>query len=354
MKVFLLNTNNDFNLHQALLWNTEFLKQDLGLATLFEAMARGNDFVLEISEKAILSKDISGKDTTLYRQQILNDCLQNQAVIRDIFKLANEAIENEKNNRWGYIRYYPNSVLFRSVEVIEMFISMLRKLRGIADGNADKFNSRGFGRFFEMIKEELNEAYFQKLENHLEKLRFRDGVLMSANLGKGNKGINYVLRKLEPVKITWWQRFLSFLFRNFMVTGPVEVENGLNGMPVSYTFFINSRDESGIRSLMELKDEGINLVANSLAQSDEHILNFFKNLRIEMAFYIGCINLYETLRSLNEPVCIPELVDCETRYLHFKGLYDICLPLITGRKVTGNDLNTLEKRLIVITVANQG
>ena len=31
---------------------------------------------------------------------------------------------------------------------------------------------------------------------HLEQLKFRNGVLLSAGLGKGNKGTNYVLHLL--------------------------------------------------------------------------------------------------------------------------------------------------------------
>ena len=50
----------------------------------------------------------------------------------------------------------------------------------------------------------------------------------------------------------------------------------------------------GSKALSELKDRGINLVANALAQSADHIDSFFKMLRIELAFYIGCLNLYRT------------------------------------------------------------
>jgi len=354
MNVFLLHHNKDFNLQNELVWNIGDLKQDLGLPTLFEAMARGNTFFLEISEKVILNKDVPGKKTLLYRQDILRDCIKNQVVIRELYELANEAIENEKSNHWGILRNYPNSVLFRSVEVIGMFIGMLRKIRKITDEDADKFTSSGFIRFFTMIKDELDESYFQELEQHLELLRFGDGVLMSAQLGNGNKGINYVLRKLEPLKLTWRQRILQFLFANYPDGGQYEIRKDKNGTPSTYSFSISSRDDSGIRSLRELKDEGINIVANSLAQSDEHILNFFKNLRNELVFYIGCLNLHETLTSLNEPVCFPDVVEGEAYCRQFNGLYDACLPLTTRKKATGNDCNANKKKLIIITGANQG
>ena len=36
--------------------------------------------------------------------------------------------------------------------------------------------------------EELDDKYFLEIQEHLERLKFQNGVLMSAHLGKGNKG----------------------------------------------------------------------------------------------------------------------------------------------------------------------
>jgi hypothetical protein len=41
------------------------------------------------------------------------------------------------------------------------------------------------------------------------------------------------------------------------------------------------------RALSELKDRGIHLVANAMAQSADHVLSFFEMLRTELAFYMG-------------------------------------------------------------------
>jgi hypothetical protein len=62
-----------------------------------------------------------------------------------------------------------------------------------------------------------------------------------------------------------------------------------------YTFILDPRDENGAKALSELNERGINLVANALAQSTDHILNFFRMLRTELVFYVGCLNLQEQL-----------------------------------------------------------
>ena len=61
--------------------------------------------------------------------------------------------------------------------------------------------------------------------------------------------------------------------------------------PPAYTFHLAPRDEAGAKALGELRDQGLNLVANALAQSNDHILSFFAMLRTELAFYVGCLNL---------------------------------------------------------------
>ena len=49
----------------------------------------------------------------------------------------------------------------------------------------------------------------------------------------------------------------------------------------------------------------MNLVANALAQSADHIKSFFTVLRLELGFYVGCLNLHERLDAKGEPTCIP-------------------------------------------------
>nr|WP_244262760.1 hypothetical protein [Thermoanaerobacter siderophilus] len=95
-------------------------------------------------------------------------------------------------------------------------------------------------------------------------------------------------------------------------------------------------------------------MANALAQSADHILSFFNILRTELAFYIGCLNLYEKLAQIGEPVSFPIPVASSERRHSFKGLYDVCLALTMKQKIVGNDLNADNKDLAIITGANQG
>jgi DNA mismatch repair ATPase MutS len=335
MKAFLMYKDHDFDLQRKLPLHEQTLTQDLELNTLFGVMARDDQFLFEVAKKAVLSGLHNDLDTILYRQNILKDCLKNIAIVRDIYALAVESIEGKKAHYWSFFSKYPGGILYESREALQMFVSMLKKLKTITDEHADKFESEGFTAFFAMLKKELSDEYFKIVQNHLIDLKFRDGVLISAELGAGNKGDNYILRKLHYKKQSW----IEWIFAK---------------KQPAFTFTISDRDESGARALSDLKDRGINLVANVLAQSTDHIHSFFTMLRTELAFYVGCLNLHEQLTQMGEPMSFPQPAAPGERRHFFKGLYDVCLALTLKRKIVGNDVNADNKELVIITGANQG
>lgn len=334
MKAFLLYRDRDLEPQQPLPWNADALVQDLELTTLFAAMALDDKHIFEVVQKVVLGS-VNDSNTIRYRQDILRDCLTNAAVVRQIYDLATEAIAEERRLSWWSSFRLPISILHRSVDVLQMFVGMLKRLRTIVDDHAGGFQSEGFHGLFETLKQELGDDYFAQVQDHLRRLKFRDGVLMSAELGEGNKGVNYVLRKPHVNNQAWVERL-------FAQKAPV------------YTFRLHPRDEAGARALSDLRDRGINLVANALAQSTDHILSFFAMLRTELAFYVGCLNLYDRLGQKNEPVCFPVPAPAEQRRHAFKGLYDVCLRLSQEGRVVGNEVNADEKDLVIITGANQG
>lgn len=332
MKAHLMFRDRDFDLQQEQPWNEQALIQDLELTTLFDAMALGDKFLFEVAKKAILSSS-ADVNTILYRQDVLTDCLNRPSIVRGMYALAVEAIENERKNFWGIFSGYPAAILRRSVQVLEMFVEILRKLRQIADEHVGEFKSAGFTTLFAMLSKELSDEYFESIQAHLKYLKFSRGVLISAELGDGNKGVNYVLRRAPT------QHWMKQIFTD---------------RSPAYTFRIADRDDNGAKALSELQDRGINLVANALAQSNDHILSFFNMLRTELAFYVGCLNLHEQLTQLGIPTCLPVPLIPEKRGHAVEDLCDVCLALTMKTRVVGNDLNANGKDLVIITGANQG
>jgi len=331
MKAFLMHPVQDFDLQRELPPHQAALTQDLELSTLFDAMAGGDQFLYEVAERAVLSS-LQDPEAICYRQQVLTDCLQQPAVVRELYGIAVEVIQRERKI-WGVFMQSPDTILHHSLQVLELFVGILKRLRAIADSQAGSFRSEGFARFFAMLTTELDDEYFLTVEAHLQELRFRRGVLLRAELGKGNKGTRYVLRRAP--ELSWRERL------------------GL-GTGSGYGFTIPDRDENGFRALEDMRARGINQVANALAQSTDHILSFFGMLRVELGFYVACLNLHERLAEKGEPTCFPEPVAPGPRALAAQGLYDVCLGLRTQAGVVGNELDADDRSLVVITGANQG
>jgi len=331
--------DRDFDQKGEISPNEAALTQDLELDTLFDAMAVGDKFLLEVAKKAVLTS-LDEPETILYRQNILADCLEKSAIVREMYAIAVEAIEREKKVwSWGQ---YAEGMLHRSVEVIKQIMDLLKRLRQIADAHGAEFRSEGFTTLFRMLAKELDDEYLSSVEDHLRRLEFRDGILMSAELDHGNKGTHYVLRKPWDTKKNWMERLQTWGEQLFLRDRSV------------YEYQIPDRDESGFRALSELRGRGIGLVAGALGQSTDHILGFFSMLRSELGFYVGCLNLRDRLAVKGEPICFPEPLPAGKAILSGRGLYDLCLSLSVKERVVGNDVGAEDKLLVMITGANRG
>jgi len=338
MKAFLLYPDRDFDLGRDLPPNEADLNSDLELDTVLRAMADGDKFLFDVARHGLHSGLVSPAEI-VYRQHVLADCIARPAVVRGLYDVAVAAIAGEKQLFGWTFRDSPESILYRSRQLMQLYLDMFRRLRDIADAEAPSFGSEGFTRFFAMLTRELADEYLAEIDNQLGELGFRRGTLISARLGPGNKGTGYIMRR-HPEQ-GWRDRI-----------------PGLNKS--GYTFFVAERDEAGLKALSDLTDRGLNSTSNALAQSADHARSFFAMLRTELGFYLGCLNLRERLTAKGAPVCFPDpdspvLAGAGHARLSARGLYDASLALnLDDGQAVGNDLNADGKQLIMITGANQG
>jgi DNA mismatch repair ATPase MutS len=309
------------------------LVQDLALDTLLHAMADDDALIADVARVALLAG--GDLDTIRYRQDVLSDCLRNGATVRKLYHLALEATDRRRQPYFGLSGRFPSGILHSAVDMLVMLVGMLRKLRSINDLHAGGFASRGFTALFARIQEEIGDEYLDSVQDHLKRLRFSSGVLVGAELGKGNAGTNYTVRQATGKALSRFGRLFG-------------------GGTRRYTIRIHERDEAGARYLSELRDRGLNQVANAAAQSAEHVLGFFEMLKTELAFYVGCLNLRDRLEAMGAPMALPQPAAAGTRGLRSRGQYDVCLALTLGRPAVGNALEADGMSLVIITGANQG
>ena len=133
---------------------------------LFDVMAQGDKYVREVVSKAVL-QILRNEDEVRYRQDVLRDVLSNPLLVRFLYDLTIEAHEKQKKaHSWGYLKS-PSSILGQSVDVLQIFVALLKQLRGVGTYNAKRFPSEGFTRVFAMLDKELNDDYFVSIQEHL-------------------------------------------------------------------------------------------------------------------------------------------------------------------------------------------
>jgi hypothetical protein len=334
MKTYLMFPNHDFDVDQPLPANTADLVQDLNLAPLLDAMA-GDDSLIRRVMTASLVNAAGDVSTVHYRQDVLDDALHHADLIRRLYTLAVTAVADQRRHFWLGSQTQPSRVVLRSVQIIESYLAYLRELRDVAAEVRSEFASVGFQSLFASLVTELSDSYLDQVAQHVRDLKFRDGTLMSAAIGANGSGRNYTLRDPRHHRRGWRGRL------------------GV-GTSKTYSFDVPPRDEAGFQALTELLNRGTNSVVDEVGQAADHIAAFFTSLRVELAFYVGCLNLRARLAERGETTCRPEIYAPEEAVLEFRDLRDTSLILQGHRPVIGNDTRATGRGLIVVTGANSG
>ncbi len=333
MKVRLMHPAEDFDAKRPLPAHATDVAADLGLSTVWAAAAAGDRHVHDVTRAATF-QSLLEPAVVAFRQDVLADLRADPEVARALYELAGDAMTGEKHI-YGMLRRTPSSTLRRSVEALSLFVGHLRRLRVLVDQHADRWGSAGLRGLAGVVRRELDDDYFSDIARDLDILRFRDGLWTSSRLGAGNRGVGTVLR--TPTEPRGWRERLRI------------------SASTTLSFDVHPRDEAGLEALGELHDRGLNLVANALAQSTDHVLAFFSQLRDEAAFYVGCLELERHVAARGAALCRPVLAppsSCPS--LSATGLYDGALALRTGACVVCNDLHADGRALVMITGANSG
>ncbi len=333
MKAHLLFVNQDFDFGAGLPSNHEDLVQDLELSALLQTMSGGDPYLYDVALRVML-RGLDGREAIRYRQAVLADCMAEPDVVRSMYAVATAALD-DRRSVWGLSSRFPRSILAGAVGQLEALVARLQELRKIADDHGARFRSAGFAALFSSLQQDLDDEYFQTVNRHLRQLRFRGGIMLSAQLGRDNSGVAHVLRAPNGAKVGWKERL------------------GL-GPRSGYSFTIPPRDEAGAEALADLANRGINLVADAAARSAEHISSYFTMLCGELGFYVGCLNLGDRLAALGQRVSFPEPHPPTPHVRRSSQLCDTSLVLQSQTPVIGNDLDADGKPLVIITGANSG
>ena len=331
MNVNLLHPDHDIDSRPG---NVADLTADLELQVLYSAMAAGDDYLFEVAQR-LVPVPLNDPELISYRQHVLADCLDDPATVQRMYTVATDAV-NARRKVWlsGMMFQAPEAILHRGVGLMTVLSANLRAIRDIADDHRTTFGSDGFRRLFAMLGEQLPDDYLAQIEHHVHELELHRGIALSARLGPGNKACDFTLHR-APARPNILHRLTG--------TGHTGVD-----------FDLPDRDVAGAQALTAFAGHGIADAAEVLSQAVDDIQAFFGRLRFELAFYLGCVNLYTKLTELGVPVCFPNPSPPDQQELWCRGLRDVGLCLTTVAAVTGNDIDADGASLIMITGANEG
>jgi hypothetical protein len=335
MKAHLMFPGRDFDADAALPGHAAVLIEDLELETIVAAMAGDDEVIRRVATAALMAGPRNDADVIRYRQAAMADALRHPELMTALYDTAVRALDSRRRQWWGAASRYATSVLHGAVELLRLCLDPLSEIARLARAHGGEVESEAFRTLFAMLASELSPEYLAGIVAHLDALRFRGGVPVSVGLGPGNELTDFVLRQQQTPAGSTWQRLFT-------------------RQRPSYTLRIDSRDEAGARALGELRDRGVSLVADALADAAEHVLAFFTMLRTELAFYVGGVTLHRALANVGVPTCVPDPTLPGAGRRSFTGLRDPVLALHLQHDPVANDVDADERALIVITGANQG
>ena len=251
----------------------------------------------------------------------------------ELYDLTTSALEDRRRVHRAHIFAGAETRLHIAVGVLEACLPHLRRLYEIATTTGD-VTSHALVAFFAAISRELEPGYLARLEGELERLRFRQGVLLSAHLGAGNTGVGFVLRSPDDHKRTF--------FHHVPIDRPTR------------SFTIPDRDDASFQALGALRDTAVDAASHAAGDSVDHVIDFLTVLRVEAAYYLGCANLTAALDALGHATCLPEVDDPISPRHRASGLYDAALALENGIRAVPSDLDTHHALLVLVTGANRG
>ena len=325
MIVQLLYKDHNFDFSQEISPHFLTLIDDLELERIFQLMADQDERILD-SVKKVMSCSVTDPETILYRQEILKDCIENKEVIFQLYRLLSDALECRKKTVWWSFSSNASTRFSGAVDILQVYHRYLSELADMAYKNKSHFHSKGLSRLFEEITQELNEDFLARSESLLEDLNFKNGILIEMRLGKDNRACGYQILQRNPKKFHMRWSFAP-----------------------SYT--LAPQDVAGSKDLTGRTDRAFYESVDILTDAASHIEGYFEALLCETAFYIGAVKLQEEMNRRKIPYCFPE---CSALFhRRFEDLKDLSLALRI-ENCTGNDFDTENKKLYIITGANQG
>lgn len=322
--------------------DSKTLLRDLKLDLLLDVIADGDAELLRICRQVLL-KPATQKEEILKRQAVLKDGISHAELFHTIYHQAAQALKKIQEygaitkSKYNYVISVPKKILTQveialiAVEYLEIICTCIRR--------EENFSSEAFSLFCREFTSYYTDSYITEIRTLLHSLtvlKTTDAVSVGMHLGKGLKmtdmKLHGILCNTNPSEEK--KRLLPFLHKT---EGVYEIK------------IENTTIENEVR---EIIDASLTLILKAVTDFNHSVIRLLDQLKFQLGFYCGGLNLYRYLSDRSIKVCFPEFADTH-KVLTVSELADLFLA-VSGSSVITNSISYKDKHNWIITGVNQG
>lgn len=316
--------------------------KDLNLSVIMEAMANRDEYIRQ-SCRGILMNPIRNKELLRFRQQLVNDAVQNSDFYEEIYRLAGEAIgkieKHKGEGKNGGREQSKIQQIYRSLELLLLETTYLQKIMEQLRGEQAQ-RCTGMLAFSTKMKEVCSDEFVKMLEEKVDELAYlmRGGrLVVTAGIGGGMKCSEVVVHQLEPFDTKSRNR-ISHMVKEILCFFAPQV--------------IPLKETALVREAARMETNGLHFLLEVFQKPLREFEDFFEQLRYQFSFYVGSARLYRKLKLLHMEVLFPQVCAGEDR-VEYQNLYELSMALTTLQMPVSNTLSD-DCHLHLISGANQG
>lgn len=345
MNVRLLYENSEFGPDNADMNKNDVIK-DLNMEIIFKFMARSDKYIYK-TVRTVMTDCLTNQATVLYRQSILNDCLNHYESFHQIYDMTSKTIEQTEqfmeSIKKSTSAKISNSIsVLHSLELLGILVENLENIKLFIDTVEANWTSPGMRAFYDRLVIDYNYEFVEKIKSSLAEMNFlTEGgeITFSAAVGQGLKCKDIIVNhiKKEEYKKRKQNGVATILFYKLLKRNVLLLDN------TQMSHDVRELESAGLAHVLKMYQNFI-----------KELTTFFEHLHFQLAFYVGCANLKLRLAQMNIPVCMPDVTPKERNLFQFQALYDLSMAIYSRKMPVSNDLEAMDQLLFVITGANQG
>ncbi len=342
------------------------LIQDLSLKRLVRSLSLHPDY--ESHVRAILLTLTTDPQTIRYRQAVLADLLHNPDLVQQLRRVLDEIITLQ-----GYLTtpQWSGNVLRQvawRLSELDRYVETVKTLHRVLT-DADAITSAGFTQLRDHLGEIITSDFFVQLQQELPQLlaqiRNIRSITVGINLDPEMRPVAATLLSANPKPFAG-ESMLSRLF-NFGDADDKQALHDARKIDGIAEDQIELRDHNSpfmpqlFKDLSDLLDETSQPIANALRKYTQINSNVLIALKLDIAFYLGAVQMIETVQATGLPMCQPDVLDVDARTAELEGVYNInlCLQQLAQTQsigdIVGNHATFDEDgRIFILTGPNQG